>query len=83
MCKKNWSNITIIICKCIISDQFRDLLGHTLKIVAVAWFPYVDFHLDNGISGSNITLRDSIDTRIIETLASKLNFTYVLHDKML
>lgn len=59
-----------------LSDQFKDMFGHMFKIVAMSWFPYIDFHPSNDISGS-VILRDSLDARTIDTISSKINSTYV------
>ncbi|XP_063875893.1 uncharacterized protein LOC135108664 [Scylla paramamosain] len=57
-------------------NQFQDFQGHTLRIVACSWFPFIDFSNGSGSPGSTITLRDSLDARTLNVLSSKLNFTY-------
>ncbi|KAK8388089.1 hypothetical protein O3P69_020168 [Scylla paramamosain] len=71
--KSDNSNLTLD------QDQFQDFQGHTLRIVACSWFPFIDFSNGSGSPGSTITLRDSLDARTLNVLSSKLNFTYLIH----
>ncbi|XP_042881113.1 glutamate receptor-like [Penaeus japonicus] len=57
-------------------DQFRDMMGHQFKIVSLDWFPIMDFSRDSDESKSTVTLRDSVDVRMLKAFASTLNFTY-------
>ncbi|MPC44410.1 hypothetical protein E2C01_038083 [Portunus trituberculatus] len=53
----------------------RNFKGHKMKIVSVSHFPYVDYTLDTDLPGSIVTLKDSVDARLIISLSEKLNFT--------
>ncbi|KAK7069490.1 hypothetical protein SK128_009483, partial [Halocaridina rubra] len=57
-------------------NQLRDLRGHRIKFVGMPTFPHNAFVTD--VSGPKpITiLQDSLDKRMLETIARKYNFTY-------
>ncbi|XP_042233432.1 probable glutamate receptor isoform X2 [Homarus americanus] len=60
-------------------DQIQNMFGHELRIVAVPYFPYMDFERNSNNLGNMVKPKDSLDVRIIETFADKLNFTYKIH----
>lgn len=60
-----------------IPDIPYNMMGHKMNIVSVLHFPYVDYNLNSNTPGSIVTLKDSVDARILLTLSTKLNFTYV------
>lgn len=52
------------------------LQGRKVKIVSVPYFPYMDYSRDTDVRlNVPVVAVDSLDTRIIGTLANKLNFT--------
>lgn len=57
------------------SDRTGEMMGHRLKIVTVKYVPYMNYIRDHDTPGTSVTLKDSLDTRIMNTLISKLNFT--------
>lgn len=57
------------------TDQLQDLLGHRLRIVAVSYFPHIDYVRHEDRPGTMVTLKDSVDARLIQTFAKALNFT--------
>ncbi|XP_064099441.1 glutamate receptor ionotropic, delta-2-like, partial [Macrobrachium nipponense] len=56
--------------------QIKSLEGHLVRMVSIVYFPYVDYEMGKDRQGSPVTLRDSLDKRIFEVIASCLNFTY-------
>ncbi|XP_069190878.1 uncharacterized protein [Procambarus clarkii] len=56
-------------------DQFSDFMGHKFRVAAVTYFPYIDYQVDGEEPGSTVTLKDSVDTRLIKAFSSALNFT--------
>lgn len=56
-------------------DQLRDFQGHRVRVVTISYFPYIDYEKEKDKPGAAVLLKDSLDTRILETLAEKLNFT--------
>lgn len=57
------------------SEDFHNFMGHKYRVVAVRYFPYIDYKTDTAEPGSTVTPKDSIDFRILTTLAAALNFT--------
>lgn len=53
----------------------QTLNGRIIRIVAVPYFPYMDYNRDVDKMSTRAVPRDSLDLRIITTFASKLNFT--------
>ncbi|KAG7162362.1 Ionotropic receptor 21a-like 10, partial [Homarus americanus] len=56
-------------------------MGHKFKIVAVSYFPYIDYKRNSDKPGSEVTLKDSLDARLLEAFASVLNFTFQIHEE--
>ncbi|KAK8397118.1 hypothetical protein O3P69_004656 [Scylla paramamosain] len=56
-------------------EQFTDLKGQTLSVVSVPHFPYVDYERSKEGKGGVVTLRDTIDARLLQTFSEKINFT--------
>ncbi|XP_069951438.1 glutamate receptor ionotropic, delta-1-like [Cherax quadricarinatus] len=57
-------------------DEVQTLAGHKLRVVAVPHFPYMDFEFNARDPGGIITVKDTVDKRLINTFAAALNFTY-------
>nr|XP_053641767.1 uncharacterized protein LOC128695285 [Cherax quadricarinatus] len=57
-------------------EQVQTLLGHKLRVVAVPHFPYMDFELNTTDPGGIVIQKDAIDTRLINTFSTALNFTF-------
>ncbi|KAK3875114.1 hypothetical protein Pcinc_019993 [Petrolisthes cinctipes] len=58
-----------------------NLHGHRVRVVAKSLFPFMEFTADNTNtnnteSGTTVTPRDSLDVRMLNTVAHVLNFTY-------
>lgn len=69
-------------------DTVRDFLGHEFSVVTRRYFPTIDYYdvhgdgdvADDGGSGKArrskvVVPRDSLNSRMLETIASALNFT--------
>lgn len=50
-------------------------MGHTLKVVTLSYFPFVAYDQDNVGPDGLLSPVDSLDTRILNTIAAHLNFT--------
>ncbi|XP_069951439.1 uncharacterized protein [Cherax quadricarinatus] len=61
-------------------DQLQDFSGHKFRVGTVAYFPYIDYKMDSNEPGSRVTLKDSLDTRLLSTFSTKLNFTYDIRE---
>ncbi|XP_042233750.1 uncharacterized protein LOC121873936 [Homarus americanus] len=66
---------TVELCRRIISDNehLQDMKGHKFFIVTRPYFPYMDYKPDTDDPETLITARDSLDIRVLNTLAVKLN----------
>lgn len=50
-------------------------MGHNFRIVARFYFPTIDYTRDTDEKGTTVTLRDSLNARMLVAIAAKLNFT--------
>ncbi|KAK8377099.1 hypothetical protein O3P69_013629 [Scylla paramamosain] len=57
-----------------------DFMGHKFRIVAKNYFPYFKYDRVTELPGTLVTPTDSLGTRITETLAKKLNFTFEVRE---
>lgn len=54
----------------------KSLEKHSLRVTTLPYFPYMDFTTtENAPRGSQVTPRDSLDVRLLESFAQALNFT--------
>lgn len=53
----------------------EDMEGHRFDIVAMNYFPYIEYSRDEDQLGTKVTLQDSLDTRMLTVIAEALNFT--------
>ncbi|KAG7162453.1 Glutamate receptor-like 33 [Homarus americanus] len=63
------------------TEQVKTLMGREMTVVAVPYFPYVDYTPLSDEPGGLVQLKDSIDTRILEAFATALNFTYEIREE--
>ncbi|XP_071539449.1 LOW QUALITY PROTEIN: glutamate receptor-like [Panulirus ornatus] len=77
---KRWLHLppTVIANITIFPEKFEDMQGHVLRIVAKDLFPYVSYERETDAPGTMVTPRDSLDVRMLGTVARSLNFTYVV-----
>ncbi|XP_069995942.1 glutamate receptor ionotropic, kainate 2-like [Penaeus vannamei] len=54
--------------------------GHRFDIVAMNYFPYIEYSRDEDQLGTRVSLQDSLDTRMLTVVAEALNFTYVVRE---
>ncbi|XP_071534212.1 glutamate receptor 1-like [Panulirus ornatus] len=52
------------------------MTGHQVRVVAKTLFPFMEFEPDSDAPGTTVTPRDSLDVRMLNTVARILNFTY-------
>ncbi|XP_066962059.1 probable glutamate receptor [Macrobrachium rosenbergii] len=57
----------------------RDFHGRLLRAVSLPFFPYADYEMNLKDLSKPVTLRDSLDHRILKTTSSLLNFTYEVY----
>nr|XP_053641787.1 uncharacterized protein LOC128695309 [Cherax quadricarinatus] len=62
-------------------DEFKNFMSHKYLVVALRYFPYMDYQRHNNQPGTTVTPTDSLDFRILSTLTSLLNFTYEMHEQ--
>lgn len=62
------------------SEEINDFMGHNFRIVARFYFPTIDYTRDTDEKGTTVTLRDSLNARMLVAIAAKLNFTYVIRE---
>ncbi|XP_071523994.1 glutamate [NMDA] receptor subunit 1-like [Panulirus ornatus] len=53
-------------------------MGHTFKVVTNSYFPFID--CEPGGSDGSLVPRDSLDTRLLNTVSAHLNFTYDMRE---
>ncbi|XP_071526275.1 glutamate receptor ionotropic, delta-1-like [Panulirus ornatus] len=61
-------------------EKHENFMGHTLRIVTLTYFPFIDFEERNTDGDSPIYLSDCLDARILNTFSAHLNFTYKIHE---
>ncbi|KAK3868809.1 hypothetical protein Pcinc_025847 [Petrolisthes cinctipes] len=64
----------------LMDDPLSDFRGHTFRVATIAYFPYIDYKRDREEPGTTVTPLDSINVRILDTLADSLNFTYKIRE---
>ncbi|XP_071524522.1 glutamate [NMDA] receptor subunit 1-like [Panulirus ornatus] len=65
----------------VFSERLENLMGQTLKVVALEYFPFVTYEQENVLGPDDLlTPVDSLDSRVLTTIASHLNFTYELRE---
>ncbi|KAG7168203.1 Glutamate receptor ionotropic, kainate 2-like 12, partial [Homarus americanus] len=57
-------------------EEFEDMMGHQVRVVAKTLFPFMEFERDSDAPGTTVTPSDSLDVRMLDTVAKILNFTY-------
>ncbi|XP_042223276.1 glutamate receptor ionotropic, delta-2-like [Homarus americanus] len=60
----------------VVSEEFEDMMGHQVRVVAKTLFPFMEFERDSDAPGTTVTPSDSLDVRMLDTVAKILNFTY-------
>ncbi|XP_068229796.1 glutamate receptor ionotropic, kainate 1-like [Palaemon carinicauda] len=58
------------------SDSKNNLQGTLLRVVSMPLFPYCDYKRNTNEPASIVTLRDSLDMRMLTTVSTSLNFSY-------
>ncbi|KAK4315687.1 hypothetical protein Pmani_013086 [Petrolisthes manimaculis] len=64
----------------LLDDPVRNLRGHIFRVVTIAYFPYIDYKRHREEPGTTVTPLDSLNVRILDTIADSLNFTYVMRE---
>ncbi|KAK3879215.1 hypothetical protein Pcinc_016209 [Petrolisthes cinctipes] len=57
-------------------DETGNLRGLLLKVVTMEWFPFIKFTRSSEEGGVLVYPLDSLDFRMLQTVSSRLNFTY-------
>ncbi|XP_063600694.1 probable glutamate receptor [Penaeus indicus] len=79
----NWRFSADVASDVIIWDNKEDnCMGHEFHIVALKYAPYMDYSRDSEHPGSLLQPLDSLDYRILRTLAQVLNFTYSIREPL-
>ncbi|XP_068233517.1 glutamate receptor ionotropic, delta-2-like [Palaemon carinicauda] len=53
--------------------------GRLLRTIGFPFFPYIDYQLNLENLSRPVTLRDSVDKRVIDSVSSTFNFTYEVY----
>nr|XP_045593087.1 uncharacterized protein LOC123754659 [Procambarus clarkii] len=62
-------------------ETFQDFIGKKMRIItAFSYFPYVDYKRVCSTLGAQFEYMDCLDSRLVNTLASKLNFTFEIYE---
>ncbi|XP_069941780.1 probable glutamate receptor [Cherax quadricarinatus] len=60
--------------------QMDNMFGHTFHVVTLLYIPFINYEQVEQQPGSSLAPRDSLNIRLLETFATKLNFTYKLRE---
>ncbi|KAG7176388.1 Glutamate receptor-like 40, partial [Homarus americanus] len=55
-------------------------MGHKFRVVVRRYFPTIDFHRVGKGTDTLVSLRDSLNTRMLQAITPHLNITYELHE---
>ncbi|XP_071546566.1 uncharacterized protein [Panulirus ornatus] len=58
----------------------ENFMGHMFKVVAKNYFPYISYETTSEAPGAVVSLQDSLNTRMMNTMAFHLNFTYEVRE---
>ncbi|XP_071545452.1 glutamate receptor ionotropic, delta-2-like [Panulirus ornatus] len=61
--------------------RLENMMGHKLRIVAVLRFPHIVYTRDTDEPGTIVTPQDSLDVRLINAFAARLNFTFEMREE--
>ncbi|XP_069951446.1 glutamate receptor-like [Cherax quadricarinatus] len=61
-------------------EQFHNFWGKEMKFSTIIYFPYTDYTLDNSEPGSTVSLKDSLDARLLSLVTEKLNISSVMRE---
>ncbi|KAK4295487.1 hypothetical protein Pmani_031956 [Petrolisthes manimaculis] len=56
-------------------DEFVDCRGHRFVVVSMDWFPFLSFQRHHQQDTDTVTPLDSLDYRMLQSVASTMNFT--------
>ncbi|XP_071545440.1 glutamate receptor ionotropic, kainate 4-like [Panulirus ornatus] len=65
-----------------VSGEGTTFMGHQFKIVDGKYFPYFTYERASEEPGTVVYPRDSLITRMINTVAPRLNFTYTVREPL-
>ncbi|XP_069190850.1 glutamate receptor ionotropic, delta-1-like [Procambarus clarkii] len=63
-----------------INEDLQDMRGHKFLLTTRPYFPYCDYYAVNNKPEALVILKDSLDTRILNIFAMKLNFSYEVRE---
>ncbi|KAK7015106.1 hypothetical protein SK128_017371 [Halocaridina rubra] len=56
-------------------EEYEDMMGHKIRVTAKSLFPFVEYILTSDVVGERVIPLDSLDVRMLNTIARILNFT--------
>ncbi|KAK4317320.1 hypothetical protein Pmani_011584 [Petrolisthes manimaculis] len=56
-------------------------MGHRLRVVSVSFFPYMAYEKESAGLGGPITPTDSVDARLLSTVAKKFNISFEIFEE--
>ncbi|XP_071546558.1 glutamate receptor ionotropic, kainate 4-like [Panulirus ornatus] len=63
-------------------DRPENFMGHTLKIVALPYFPYIAYEKNSEDPDGPVSPRDALNTRMMDVIAAQLNLTYEIREPL-
>ena len=69
--------VCVCVCVCVFSfaEKAEDLMGRQMDIICLPYFPYMSYKVVQNGSGSTLQMEDSLNSRMLATLAQHMNFT--------
>ncbi|XP_042233435.1 uncharacterized protein LOC121873798 [Homarus americanus] len=62
-------------------EPFHNFMGHKMQFSTVPYFPYMDYTRHSEEPGTIVTVKDSLDARLLSTFATKLNISFEIREQ--
>ncbi|XP_071546562.1 glutamate receptor ionotropic, kainate 4-like [Panulirus ornatus] len=72
----------LLILSPLIPERLENFMGHTLKIVALPYFPYIAYEKNSEDPDGPVSPRDSLNIHMMDTIAAQLNLTYEIREPL-
>ncbi|XP_071524617.1 glutamate receptor 4-like [Panulirus ornatus] len=64
----------------LLPEELGNVMGHTFRVVTLEYFPFIAYRKNTDDPDGTLTPLDSLDTRVLQTIAAHLNFTYEMRE---
>ncbi|XP_069190333.1 uncharacterized protein [Procambarus clarkii] len=61
-------------------ETLNNMMGHTFKVVALSYFPLVEYRKVTNDPNDLVQPEDSVDVRMLDIMARRFNFTYEMRE---